>query len=92
MVLPVSPKVGLGNNCFVLDVYDVVPRVGRINRGKLTRQLNAAKLVSQYSKASHCKPTVNEPSRLKNPIQPGPDLLHLYTFFIYLIRFLSTAA
>ena len=32
LTLPVSPKVGLGNNCPVLDVYDVVPRVSRINR------------------------------------------------------------
>ena len=27
MVLPVSPKVGLGSNCAMLNVYDVVPRV-----------------------------------------------------------------
>ena len=32
MVLPVSPKVGLGNNCPLLNVYDVVPRVRRKNR------------------------------------------------------------
>ena len=32
MVLPVSPKVGLGNNCSMLNVYGVVPGVRRINR------------------------------------------------------------
>ena len=33
MALPVSPnKVGLGNNCPMLNVYDVVPRVRKINR------------------------------------------------------------
>ena len=32
MVLPVSPKAVLGNNCPLLNVYDVVPRVRRINR------------------------------------------------------------
>ena len=32
MVLPVSMKVGLGYNCPMLNVYDVAPRVRRINR------------------------------------------------------------
>ena len=32
MVLPVSAKVSLSNNCPMLNVYDVVPRVKRINR------------------------------------------------------------
>ena len=32
MVLQVSPKVSLGNKCPMLNVYDVVPRVRRINR------------------------------------------------------------
>ena len=32
MVLPVSPKVGLGNNYSTLNVYDVVRRVRRINK------------------------------------------------------------
>ena len=35
MVLPVSPKVGLGYNCPMLNVYDVIPRVRRINRTNL---------------------------------------------------------
>ena len=32
MVLPVTPKVGLGNNFPKLNVCDVVPRIRRINR------------------------------------------------------------
>ena len=32
IVLPVSAKVGLGKNCPMLNVYDVVSRVRRINR------------------------------------------------------------
>ena len=32
MVLPVSPKVGLDNNCPKFNVNDVVPRVWKINR------------------------------------------------------------
>ena len=32
MVLPESPRVGQSNNCPVPNVYDVVPRVRRINR------------------------------------------------------------
>ena len=37
MVLPGSSKVGLDNNCLMLNVYDVFPRVRRINRSnKLT--------------------------------------------------------
>ena len=31
MLLPVSPKMGLGNICSMLNVYDVVPRVRRTN-------------------------------------------------------------
>ena len=32
MVLPVSPKVGLGNNFPMLSVYDAVPQTRRIDR------------------------------------------------------------
>ena len=32
MVLPVSPKVGVGYNFPMIKAYDVVPRVKRINR------------------------------------------------------------
>ena len=32
MVLPVSSKVGLGNNYHLLNVYDVVQQIRRINR------------------------------------------------------------
>ena len=32
MALSVSPKVGLDNNCPMLNVNDVVPQVRRINR------------------------------------------------------------
>ena len=43
MVLPVSLKVGLGTNCPMLNVYDVVPRVRRINRtNSLTNQVVTA--------------------------------------------------
>ena len=38
MVLLISPKVGLGNNCFMLNVYDVVRRARRINRSNETIQ------------------------------------------------------
>ena len=31
MVLQVSAKVGLGNNCPMLNVYDFVPRVRKVN-------------------------------------------------------------
>ena len=38
MALPVSLKMGLGNNCHMLNVCDVVSRARRINRpNKLTR-------------------------------------------------------
>ena len=38
MVLPVSPKVGQGNNCPMLNENDVVPQVRRINRfGRLIK-------------------------------------------------------
>ena len=32
MVLPISPKASLGNNCPMLNVYDVVPRVTKVNK------------------------------------------------------------
>ena len=31
VILPVSPKMGLGSNYPILNVYDVVPRVRMIN-------------------------------------------------------------
>ena len=34
MVLSVSPKVGPTNNCPMLDIYDVVPRVRRIKKDR----------------------------------------------------------
>ena len=49
MVLPVSPKMGVGNNCIMFNVYDIVPRVRRKNR---TNQptLNFSKLTLNFCK------------------------------------------
>ena len=37
MIILVSPKVGMVNNCLMLSVHDVVPRVRRTNKSKVTK-------------------------------------------------------
>ena len=32
MIQPVYPKIGIGKNCLLHDVYNVVPQAKRINR------------------------------------------------------------
>ena len=48
MVLPVFPKVGLGKNCPMLNVCDVVPRVRRINRSNYLSNLLTNYLLSAF--------------------------------------------
>ena len=46
MVLPASPKVGLGYNCPMLKIYEVAPQARRINRCRTGYEILTTRFIS----------------------------------------------